>query len=77
MRNIKSVQKNIICFKRKNVKVLILYNGVTEGISFAKFISGGKIILPEGIEKLDPSKVSEAYIYLPINELSNYTGGRM
>ena len=62
---------------RKNVKVLILNPTVAEGINFAKFMSGAKITLPEGVEELDPSKISEAYIYLPINELSKYTGGKI
>ena len=62
---------------RKNVKVFIRNDSISEGIDFAKFISGAKIILPEGVEELDPSKISEAYIYLPINELSNYTGGKI
>ena len=62
---------------RKNVKVLILNPTIAEGVDFAKFMSGAKITLPEGIEELDPSKISEAYIYLPINELSNYTGGKI
>ena len=62
---------------KENVKVLILNSALVEGIGFAKFMSGAKITLPEGIEELDPSKISEAYIYLPINELSNYTGGKI
>ena len=62
---------------RKNVKVFIRNDSIAEGIDFAKFTSGVKITLPEGIEELDPSKISEAYIYLPINELSNYTGGKI